>query len=190
MRPAFISSRDSASVGARAAVLAQEHDVYVGCAPRGRRFGGADAVERVWCLWADLDSPDAMGRLDAFEPAPSFVVASGSPGCVHAWWPLNRPLRPDHARVALRRLAHHLDGDMVSAEPARVLRPPGTRNHKHAPPAPVECVRLELNSYTRATSSGRCPTRPSAGRRSPRRRARSTRTTRWARWPRASTSPA
>jgi len=147
MRQAFISTRDIASVGARAAVLAQQHDVYAGCAPRGRRFGGADAIQRVHCLWADLDSQDALERLAAFEPCPNIVVRSGSPGCAHAWWVLNAPLRPDHARVALRRLAHALGADMAAAEPARILRLPGTRNHKSDPPSPVTCTRLELSSF-------------------------------------------
>jgi hypothetical protein len=160
MRQAFYPCRDVASVGARAAVLAGENDVYAACAPRTRRFGGADAVERVWMLWADLDSPDAMGRLDAFEPAPSFVVASGSPGGHHAWWPLNRPLRPDHARVALRRLAHTLGADIAAAEPARILRLPGTLNHKHDPPSPVECTRLELDSYHAREIVGELPDPP------------------------------
>ena len=147
MRQAFISSCDVASVGARVAVLAQEHDVYVGCAPRGRRFGGVDAIERVWMLWADLDGPDALDCLASFEPWPSFVVRSGSPDSAHAWWVLQKPLRPIHARVALRRLAHTLGADMAAAEPARILRLPGTRNHKHEPPTPVECTRLELTSF-------------------------------------------
>lgn len=160
MRQAFISTCDVASVGARAAVLAQEHDVYAGCAPRGRRFGGADAVERVWMLWADLDGPDALERLAAFEPWPSIVVRSGSPGCAHAWWVLNQALSPAHARVALRRLAHHLDGDMAAAEPARILRLPGTLNFKSTPPSSVTCTRLELDSYTARAIVGGLPDPP------------------------------
>ncbi len=67
MRQAFHECRDAAQVSARAAVLAQQHDTYAACAPRTRRFGGADAVERVWMLWADLDGADA---LDVGVPAP------------------------------------------------------------------------------------------------------------------------
>jgi hypothetical protein len=160
MRQAFISTCDVASVGARAAVLAQEHDVYAACAPRGRRFGGADAVERVWMLWADLDGQDALERLAAFEPWPSIVVRSGSPGCAHAWWVLNQALSPAHARVALRRLAHHLDGDMAAAEPARILRVPGTVNHKHDPPSSVTCTRLELDSFHAREIVGELPDPP------------------------------
>lgn len=167
MRQAFYACDDVAQVAARAAVLAQQHDTFAACAPRTRRFGGADAVERLWMLWADLDGADAIGRLDAFEPAPSFVVASGSPGCSHAWWVLNAPLRPDHARVALRRLAHALGADMAAAETARILRLPGTLNHKHDPPSPVICTRLELDSYTARDVVGHLPDPPAPERPAP-----------------------
>jgi hypothetical protein len=36
---------------------------------------------------------------------------------------------------------------MACADAARILRPPGTRNHKTTPPRPVECVRVDLVSY-------------------------------------------
>src|SRR5207244_857630 len=39
-------------------LLARTRDVYVGVAPRRRRWGGRRAVERVWTLWADCDDPD------------------------------------------------------------------------------------------------------------------------------------
>ncbi len=38
---------------------------------------------------------------------------------------------------ANRRLAFALGADVASAEAARILRPPGTVNHKHHSPAPV-----------------------------------------------------
>lgn len=157
MRQAFYACDGVAQVAARAAVLGQQHDTYVGCAPRTRRFGGADAVERVWCLWADLDGADALERLASFEPWPSFVVRSGSPACAHGWWALNAPLSPDHARVALRRLAHALGADMAAAECARVLRLPGTSNFKSTPASPVICTRLELDSYHAREIVGKLP---------------------------------
>jgi hypothetical protein len=43
---------------------------------------------------------------------------------------------------------------MSAAEPARVLRPVGSRNHKHDPPTRVECVRLELDAFTVAEVVG------------------------------------
>lgn len=129
--------------------LGARTDVYAGAAPRRRRHGGADAIERVWTLWADLDGQEAVDALAAFTPAPSIIIRTGSgPNC-HAWWALHgrHPLTPEQARRANQRLAHHLGGDMRSTDPARILRLPGTLNHKHDPPAPVECIRLELDVH-------------------------------------------
>jgi hypothetical protein len=123
--------------------LGQRTDVYVGCAPRRRRAGGLDALGRVWVLWADCDTPEAVERLAAFQPAPSIVVRSGTSENRHAYWPLTRPLTPDEGTTANRQLALAL-GACRSAVTgaAAILRPPGTRNFKHDPPAPVVAERL------------------------------------------------
>ena len=41
------------------------------------------------------------------------------------------------AKASLRRLACALRGDIRAAEPARILRLPGSKNHKYDPPRPV-----------------------------------------------------
>ena len=126
-------------------------DVYVGVAPRVARRGKGDAVARAWCLWADCDSEKSVDRLRAFRPLPSLVIRSGSidgsTPKVHAYWPLSHPLLRGFAKAANRRLAKHLEADMTAAEVARILRPAGTLNHKHAPPRAVECVLLTRDRY-------------------------------------------
>src|SRR4051812_3271624 len=88
----------------RAIALGRRTDVYVGCAPRTRRYGGRDAVERAYVLWADCDGEAAVAALERFEPAPAIVVASGTgPNC-HAYWPLTEPLARDELQRANRRL--------------------------------------------------------------------------------------
>ena len=47
------------------------------------------------------------------------------------------------ARDALRRLAIAHEADRSAAEPARILRLPGTFNYKYAPPARVAVEQLE-----------------------------------------------
>lgn len=123
-------------------LLGQEQDVYVGCAPRRRRWGGRRAVERVWALWVDCDGREASGRLERFEPAPAIVVRSGSGDNRHAYWPLAEPLPPAEAEAANARLALALGGDPASTDAARILRPPHTCNFKHDPPAAVLLERL------------------------------------------------
>src|SRR5438093_9621009 len=72
----------------RALALGRRTDVYVGCAPRTRRHGGRDAVQRAFVLWADCDGEDAVRALERFDPKPSIIVASGTGTNCHAYWPL------------------------------------------------------------------------------------------------------
>lgn len=130
--------------------LGRRGDTYLGCAPRMHKHGGKRAVERVWTLWADLDSPDALERLAGFAPWPALVIRSGTGDNSHAWWALREAMSPVGAERANRRLATHLGGDPRSTDAARILRAAGTLNHKHSPPRPVEATRIEF--------SGRLPT--------------------------------
>jgi hypothetical protein len=127
---------------------AQHSDVYVGAAPRVRESGTGDAIVRVWCLWVDADSPQAVEQLRKFRPLPSIVVRSGTGENLHAWWQLSEPITPSHAVRANRRLALALGADRAATDAARIMRPVGSLNHKHEPPAPVECVYLELDPFT------------------------------------------
>src|SRR5215207_5274087 len=111
---------------ARAIVLGRRTDVYVGCAPRTRRHGGRDAVQRAFVLWADCDGERAVASLSDFEPMPAIVVASGTGSNCHAYWPLTEPLPRDELEVANRRLAHALGADPASADAAP--DPPGARD--------------------------------------------------------------
>lgn len=135
----------------RCLALAKLGDVYVGVAPRrevyraadGKQSGGLDAIQRVWNLFVDCDTPEAVEALHAFDgPAPSIIVGSGNGQ--HAYWPLIEPLSPPDARQGNRRLALSLGADMNATDAARVLRPPGTLNHKTNPPIPVEAHRLSF----------------------------------------------
>jgi hypothetical protein len=123
-------------------LLAQSHDVYFGCAPRARRWGGRRAIRRVWSLWVDCDGPEASARLADFEPQAPIVVRSGSAENRHAYWPLTEPMPPRAAESANNRLALALGADRAATDAARILRPPHTQNFKHEPPTPVVLERL------------------------------------------------
>src|SRR5215211_2128484 len=129
----------------RAIALGRRTDVYVGCAPRTRRHGGRDAVQRAFVLWADCDGDDAVAALADFEPAPAIVIRSGTGSNCHAYWPLTEPLPGDEIERANRRLAHALGADPASADAARILRVPSTLSHKHEPPTPVDPIRLDAD---------------------------------------------
>ncbi len=139
----FEPSHRLQGLATRALALGRRTDVYVGCAPRSRRYGGRDAVERGFVLWADCDGDAAAQALAEFEPQPSIVIASGSGNNRHAYWPLTEPLAREGLERANRRLAHALGADPVAADAARILRPPGTQSHKRLPARPVEAIRLD-----------------------------------------------
>lgn len=117
--------------------LARQRDLYIGAAVRARRGGGEAAIDCVWALWADCDADKADFRL---EHPPTLEIASGTPGNIHAWWALDAPLPTHWAKIAQRRLVNHVDADMNAKDVARVMRPPGSLNHKYDPPRPVEIV--------------------------------------------------
>src|SRR3954471_13091358 len=56
--------------------IGQERDVYIGVAPRTGTRGGRDAIALLPCLWLDADTPEAIDRLQRFEPAPSIMIAT------------------------------------------------------------------------------------------------------------------
>lgn len=124
------------------------NDCYIGVTPRTVRKGTADAIERVWCLWADCDGLDALQRLSACRPLPSIVIRSGSKNSAHAYWPLSHHVEPAYAQRGNRRLALALGADRNATDPARILRPAGTLNFKHGDPRPVICTRLEVDVFT------------------------------------------
>src|SRR6185312_3426048 len=86
----------------------------------------------------------AASALEEFAPAPAIVIASGTGGNCHAYWPLRHPVAADELERANRRLAYALGADPASADAARILRIPGTFSHKHQPPTPVEATRLDI----------------------------------------------
>ena len=123
---------------ARALVtLGAQTDVYVGCAMRVRRRGRREDVAPTALLWADCDDLAASATMHAFAPPPSMIVASGSPANTHAYWALTHPLPTEELKYANHRLAQALGADPHCADAARILRVPGTLNHKHDPPRPV-----------------------------------------------------
>ena len=130
----FVGNPRAADEVAHRRVLAG-HDVYVGMAPRVSRHGDDQrryAPTRV--LWVDLDTARSVRKLDFFEPTPTAVVLSGGiDGDTrkrYAIWVLAEPLAAEEVKRHLLRVAHHLEADMASTDPARILRVPGSRSHK------------------------------------------------------------
>jgi len=137
----FVAAARPRLATARIRELAERRDVYLGVALRTtNRFGGKQAIDGSHLAFIECDTPAAADTLERFEHPPTMVIASGTPGHLHIYWQLRHPYPNEHVERANRQLAHHLAGDPASIDIARVLRPPGTCNHKHRPPTPVELV--------------------------------------------------
>lgn len=108
------------------------------------------------CLYAEFDAK-TYGSKEAIREhleglpvaAPSVLVDSG--GGLHAYWLLKEPFVLDSAdRLEAGRIIQQLWVGTVGGDPAvhdltRVLRVPGTLNHKYDPPRPVEFLACDLD---------------------------------------------
>lgn len=120
----------------------------------GKR-GTADDIARIGALLADFDiKPGSFDTLDQAKACaaeigitvstkPAILAHSG--GGLHALWPTERPiaaaqLRRWHKLVQAHADKHGAKVDNIS-DPARVLRMPGSLNHKFDPPRP--CIAYE-----------------------------------------------
>jgi len=157
---------------------ADKYDLYVSCAthrePAERGRGNAKTVTSIPGLWADLDIgteghkaaalPNPADETEALSileglPEPSAVIHSG--GGLQVWWLFdepwifNDPADAAQASDAWQRLlvergeARGLHVDALGDLP-RILRVPGTANHKTGAPRPVEARQLDGPSHSSA----------------------------------------
>ena len=124
-------------------------DVFFGVNPRVGKGGGKENVKYVTVFHAEVDygkighkkkTPhesydDALAVISKFSPEPTIIVHSG--GGFHCYWVLNEPLKVedtglDNIETINRTLCKILGGDSGTHDISRVLRVPGTYNHKEA----------------------------------------------------------
>lgn len=124
-----------------------KENVYFGVATRNGG-GTKDHIAEIPALWCDIDFKDtpkekAGEKIAGFPFKPTAVVESG--GGYHLYYRLTEPCEKSDIREVesyLRRLALYFDGDMAATDASRILRLPGTVNHKYKPGRAVEVVRL------------------------------------------------
>ncbi len=133
-----------------------------------RHKDDALALKAVW-LDIDVKDPpkgyatinDALDALEAFTakaglPAPSAIVHSG--GGLHVYWISDKPLtleewQPYAEGLKAAGMAHGLKSDwQCTTDSVRVLRLPGTLNHKTSPPRGVKLLALAPTDYDFATA--------------------------------------
>lgn len=111
--------------------------------------GGKGNILEIPALWVDLDFKPGFGfeeacQLRGIPLKASIIVNSG--GGLHVYWALKESATKEEFPLVenvLKRLAQVYHGDHASAEAARILRIPGTLNHKYSPPCEVKLIRLE-----------------------------------------------
>jgi hypothetical protein len=146
MRRRFVPADNRPRAASLIASLASRADVYVGVALRERRYGGKDAIAGSRLLFVECDrSIDRSALLTRLPP--TIEVASGTPGHSHLYWRMSALAPRAVLESANRRLALALGGDPHSVDLARVLRPPGTLNHKSTPPRAVLLRALRHDAY-------------------------------------------
>lgn len=134
-------------------------DLYFGVNPSNDKRGEhqratADTVAAINTLWADYDAKDFNGDLDLIMSAieslpiqPSVIVSSG--GGYHCYWLLEEPViitdaNRDAVTQTLRDWAAYCRSDAAASDLPRVLRVPGSLNHKYQPPRDVTFVRFDM----------------------------------------------
>lgn len=125
-------------------------DVYVGVYPRTGHKGDMLNVPQAAWLYVEFD--DATIPLFKDIPAPNLVVASGRG--THAYYRLTKPVdisngQRQHFGKLITRLVHHVGGDTNVHDIARILRVPGTINHKYDPARGVRLLYNDPTSDTR-----------------------------------------
>lgn len=129
---------ERAGLVAFAAPLRQAFNIYFGACLRCSKAGTADQVLRADGFWCDIDwkatpKDQAEKRLAESPVRPSAVIESG--GGLHLWWFLREPVMGEDLRKLRTwnlRLAAWFDADKNACDPARIMRLPGTLNHKYA----------------------------------------------------------
>ena len=121
------------------------------------RKGDAAHCQTLPCLFVDADwkhlgDDETIARIAACKLAPSVVVESG--GGLHPYWILKQPFYLKKEMAEAKRWLRHIAASVADvvdesvSEPIRVLRIPGSWNHKYDPPRRVELSLHTDDVYT------------------------------------------
>jgi len=111
--------------------MIKHFDMWFGICERDIKLGTKQAISKIRCLWADVDSEQQTWQ--NFEFLPSIVVNSGHG--THLYWLLNEPFiiksNDDVEKIEgiLQGIAKAVNGDNV-CDITRILRIPETYNNK------------------------------------------------------------
>lgn len=143
----FFNDIDDPSTAETITQLGETTDVYIGVGAREQHRGRREDVAPTAMVWADCDTPESIQALQEVSPPPTMIVKSGTGENAHAYWALTEPVSHDTLEETNRAIADTLGADRKSTDAARILRPPGTSNHKHDPSQPVQLTEHTQNRY-------------------------------------------
>lgn len=132
-------------------------NTYFGIHPTGQKYNEhrkaslADIVA-INCLYAEFDAKDhtnaltMQAHIEGLDPQPSVIVHSG--GGYHCYWLLRDTVLVTSVpalSLIQRAWVRFVAGDATVHDLARVLRVPGTLNHKYNPPPLVDIITFDLS---------------------------------------------
>jgi hypothetical protein len=124
-------------------------NIYLGVATRDGKGGARENLVQIPAVWVDIDfktTPEekAWELIKDFPLHPTMVVHSGNG--LHCYWVFSEPVSGDEFEKVENinwGLINNLGGDPACWDASRIMRLPGTFNHKSEPPKPVKL--LECN---------------------------------------------
>jgi len=126
-----------------------DKDVYFGVAARkNKKSGKSNNLTNTMAIWADYDNTDILEVKESLRlaeiPEASIYINSGHG--IHCYWMLDKPTPASRITPYLKAIANKSGADPRSAEPARIMRFPGSYNNKKEQ---VKTEILELNEDKR-----------------------------------------
>ncbi|HEY7823223.1 MAG TPA: hypothetical protein VIG24_10330, partial [Acidimicrobiia bacterium] len=126
--------------------IEEGYNVYFGVNPRSERSGKAESIQYARCMFADFDDvadlDELKSRLKGLPPY-SAIVHSGNG--YHVYWKLtSRENDMKRWSYYQRGIIAHCKSDKAIHDPPRIMRLPGTINHKNG----ATCTVVELTGHT------------------------------------------
>lgn len=144
-----------------------DRDVFLGMFAHSGKDSTAETATSAGALWADFDNLTDAAAVEARIrdtglPQPSIIVKSGQG--LHAYWLLNKRAQASAVIPAVKALAVALGSDTQVCDAARIMRLPGSFNHKYRPAKPctiltLSPLRYDLNGLQKALTAYLRPVR-------------------------------
>ena len=145
----------------------QDANVYIGMFAHRGKPATAETTTTTGALWADFDDTNDAAEVEARIrsaglPQPSLTVNSGHG--IHTYWLLDKRAQAGDVVPVLKALAVALGSDGSVCDAARIMRVPGSINHKDSPAVPcsilsVSPLRYNLNDLRKTLTNQLQPAR-------------------------------